>query len=278
MAWENVCLMLLEKKIKGAFTSQTARGPSDVGSHHRRENSRRAVFGSNVTGTGLRCEHLFSSPPSNGGLDPTCLSSTGQSTEPQALWFWRVLERHPRARSVGDNPGGWPHGSLIPADGVRPGVDTAAALAGPPGLTGSSPGCPHSHRQLARQPSLRPSITWVTLLSMETLPLVSVGTSSVTHPSLLPWSRGKIVTKNQPGCCSLGQSGPRSRTQGLLSGVWRAAEEVVRGPDAGQGAQAPVGVRPCWGPPSSLWQDTTLPGELGHFCNPFSLPDACCTS
>ena len=162
MAWENVCLMLLEKKIKGAFTSQTARGPSDVGSHHRRENSRRAVFGSNATGTGLRCEHLLSSPPSNGGLDPTCLSSTGQSTEPQALWFWRVLERHPRARSVGDNPGGWPHGSLIPADGVRPGVDTAAALAGPPGLTGSSPGCPHSHRQLARQPSLRPSITWVT--------------------------------------------------------------------------------------------------------------------
>ena len=102
---------------------------------------------------------LLSSPPSNGGLDPTCLPSTGQSTEPQALWFWRVLERHPRARSVGDNPGGWPHGSLIPADGVRPGVDTAAALAGPPGLTGSSPGCPHSHRQLARQPSLRPSIT-----------------------------------------------------------------------------------------------------------------------
>lgn len=58
MAWENVCLMLLEKKIKGAFTSQTARGPSDVGSHHRRENSRRAVFGSTVTGTGLRYEHL----------------------------------------------------------------------------------------------------------------------------------------------------------------------------------------------------------------------------
>lgn len=62
MAWENVCLMLLEKKIKGAFTSQTARGPSDVGSHHRRENSRRAVFGSNVTGTGLRYEHLYFLP------------------------------------------------------------------------------------------------------------------------------------------------------------------------------------------------------------------------
>ena len=52
-ALENVCLTLLERKIKGAFTSQTARGPSDVGSHHRRENSRRAVFASGVTETGL---------------------------------------------------------------------------------------------------------------------------------------------------------------------------------------------------------------------------------
>ena len=52
--------------------------------------------------TGTR-RPLFSSPPPDGGPDPICLSSTGQSTKPQALWFWRVLERHLRARSGGDN-------------------------------------------------------------------------------------------------------------------------------------------------------------------------------
>lgn len=156
----------------------------------------------------------------------------------------------------GGQSGGQPHGSLIPADSVRPGADAAAASAGPPGvqgsapsgLTGGSPECPHSLRHLARQPN-PPSITWVTLPSMETPPLVSAGTCSVTHPSLLPWSRGKIFTKNQPGCYSLRQPGPRSRTQGLWLGVWRAAQEVVGSPDArraGQGAQAPVGVWPCW--------------------------------
>lgn len=43
MAWENVP-HVAGHSYKGGCTSQTARGPSDVGSHHRRENSRRAGF------------------------------------------------------------------------------------------------------------------------------------------------------------------------------------------------------------------------------------------
>ena len=82
-------------------------------------------------------------------------------------------------------------------------------------LLGGSPECPHSLRQLARQPN-PPSITWVTLPSMETPPLVSAGTCSVTHPSLLPWSRGKIVTKNQPGCYSLRR--PEVQNTGAMVG------------------------------------------------------------
>ena len=161
---------------------------------------------------------LCSFPPSDRGPDPICLSSTGQSTTPQAPWFWRVLERHLRARSVGDNQGSRPHGRPVPAAGVRPGADAAAASAGPSRGAGLRSFWTHwgvsrvsPQPQAAGPPAQPPSITCITLPSMETPPLVSVGTCSVAHPSQLPWSRGNIFTKNQTGSCSLGQPSPRSR-------------------------------------------------------------------
>lgn len=203
---------------------------------------------------------LCSSPPSDGGRDPICLSSTGQSATPQAPWFWRVLQRRLRARSVGDNRAAGHMAAPFPLTAsvqvwmqplprwAPPGVQASA----PSGLTGGSPGCPHGRRQLARQPSppaspVSPSLPWRHRHCFLWAP-AAWHTPACPHPSQPPWSRGKICTKEQPGCCSLGQPGLRSRTPGLRRGL-RAAEEVVGGPDArraGQGAQAPVRVQPCW--------------------------------
>ena len=148
MAWENVCLMLLEKKIKGAFTSQTARGPSDVGSHHRRENSRRAVFGSNATGTGLRCEHLLSS-----WIPPACpAQDKAPSHRPSGSGgFWngtRGPDLWGTIRAAGHMAASFPQMAsvqvwiqLLPWQALR---DLLGVLQGVPTATGSWPASPAS--------------------------------------------------------------------------------------------------------------------------------------
>ena len=154
---------------------------------------------------------LCSSPPSDGGPDPICLSSMGQSATPQAPWFWRVLEWHLWARSVGDNQGSRPHGSPVPADGIRPRANASCCLGGPlqgcrppllldslgglqgvPTAAGSWPASPAPQHHLYHPPFHGDTTTGF------------CGHLQCGTPQPAPWSRGNIFTKNQTGCCSLG--------------------------------------------------------------------------
>ena len=70
------------KDNKRDFHQPDRERPSEVGSRHHRESSRKAVFSSNITGTGLCNEPLSFIPlPSDRAPDHVCLFSMGQSAK-----------------------------------------------------------------------------------------------------------------------------------------------------------------------------------------------------